>query len=95
MRGTAPSRKNQAAPQPGSSQPDEPVNHHTLPEFRVRHEEALEAVFSQVPAALQQGPLVDLTIVAVDGANVRPAPRLSSHLSGIHHRGSGHLRLSP
>jgi transposase len=52
---------------------DEPVNHHTLSDFRVRYEEALDGLFSQVLAVLEQGGLVDLGTVVVDGTKVRAA----------------------
>lgn len=52
---------------------DEPVNHHTLSDFRVGYEEALDGLFSQVLAGLEQGGVVDLGTVVVDGTKVRAA----------------------
>lgn len=52
---------------------DEPVNHHTLSDFRVGYEEALDELFSQVLAGLEQGGVVDLGTVVVDGTKVRAA----------------------
>jgi transposase len=53
---------------------DEPVDHHTLSDFRLRHEEALDALFSQVLAALEHAGLVDLEAV-LDGTMVRTGRR--------------------
>lgn len=50
---------------------DEVVNHHTLSDFRVQRGEALDALFSQILAALDRDGLVDLETVAHDGTKVR------------------------
>src|SRR6266581_4839629 len=53
------------------------VNHHTLSDFRVGHEPALDALMTQVLAVLLQG-LVKLTRVAQDGTRVRASAGASS-----------------
>jgi transposase len=50
---------------------DEPVNHHTLSDFRVAHSEALDNLFSQVLAALSQAGMVKLEQLTVDGTKIQ------------------------
>jgi transposase len=47
------------------------LNHHTLSDFRVQHEKALDALFTQVLAVLLRQGLVGLQRVAQDGTRVR------------------------
>lgn len=47
------------------------LNHHTLGDFRVQHEKALDALFTQVLAVLLRQGLVGLERVAQDGTRVR------------------------
>lgn len=47
------------------------LNHHTLSDFRVQHEKALDALFTQVLAVLLRQGLVGLERVAQDGTRVR------------------------
>ncbi len=54
------------------------INHHTLSDFRVGHAEALEQIFTQVPAVLSQAGLIDLQQVAVDGTRLRSQAATSS-----------------
>jgi transposase len=49
----------------------EMVNHHTLSDFRVRHGEALKAVFTQVLAAMDEEGLLDLSTLVQDGTKLR------------------------
>jgi transposase len=48
-----------------------PVNHHTLSDFRVAHESALDKLLTQVLAVMTQEGLVTLKRVAQDGTRVR------------------------
>jgi len=50
---------------------DEPVNHHTLSDFRVEHGAALDDLFSQVLAALSQAGMVKLEQLTVDGTKIQ------------------------
>ena len=50
---------------------DQAVNHHTLSDFRVKHEEALHALLVSTLAALSCAGLVKLEQVAHDGTKVR------------------------
>ena len=50
---------------------DEPINHHSLSDFRVEHGAALEKIFSQVLAALSQGGMVRLEELTVDGTKIQ------------------------
>jgi len=54
------------------------VNHHTLSDFRVGHEPALDALMTQVLAVLLRQGLVKLTRVAQDGTRVRASAGASS-----------------
>jgi transposase len=47
------------------------VNHTTLSEFRVQHQRALEGVFAQLLALLEEGGYVDLETVMHDGTKIR------------------------
>ncbi|MDQ2777683.1 MAG: IS1182 family transposase [Acidobacteriota bacterium] len=49
------------------------VNHHTLSDFRVRHGQALQDLFTQVLAMLSMEKLIMLERVTVDGTKVRAA----------------------
>jgi transposase len=57
---------------------DDPINHKTLSDFRTQHGEALDALFSEVLAAMERGGLVDLSTVAHDGTKVQAASGRSS-----------------
>ena len=48
-----------------------PVNHHTLSDFRVQHEAALDELFTQVIAALVSQDLVTVERLSQDGMRVR------------------------
>jgi transposase len=50
---------------------DEPVNHHTLSDFRVHYGAGLDQLFSEVLAVLSQAGLVKLEQVTLDGTKVR------------------------
>ncbi len=59
---------------------DDPVNYHTLADFRTRWGRQLEQLFSQVLAVLEQAGLVDLSAVVQDGTKVEAAcSRASLH----------------
>jgi transposase len=47
------------------------VNHHTLSDFRVEHKEALEDLFAQFLALLEQAQMVDLSLLLHDGTKVK------------------------
>jgi transposase len=49
---------------------DRVINHHTISDFRVQHEEALEELFAQILGVLSEEGLVDLGTVMVDGTKV-------------------------
>lgn len=49
---------------------DQIINHHTLSDFRVRHEGALLNLFAQILGVLSEEGLVDLKTVMVDGTKV-------------------------
>jgi transposase len=49
---------------------DQVINHHTISDFRVRHEEALQDLFAQILGVLSEEGLVDLGTVMVDGTKV-------------------------
>ena len=51
----------------------EAVNHHTLSDFRVDHQEALDKVFTHLLAALSSEGLIGLEQVAHDGTKVKAA----------------------
>jgi transposase len=54
------------------------VNHHTLSDFRVGHEKALDELMTQVLAVLMHQGMVDLDRVAQDGMRVRASAGSSS-----------------
>ena len=54
------------------------VNHHTLSDFRVGHQEALDELMTQVLGVLKHQGLVDLNRVAQDGMRVRASAGAAS-----------------
>jgi hypothetical protein len=50
---------------------NERVNYHTLADFRVGHKEALDEVFSQLLALLDEAGVVDLNTILVDGTKMK------------------------
>lgn len=54
------------------------VNHHTLSDFRLQHQDALDELFTQLLAALEQQELISLERVAHDGTKVKAAAARSS-----------------
>lgn len=59
---------------------DQTINHHTLAEFRVGHEEALKELFAQLLAVLETAGMVDLKTLLHDGTKVKSrAGRWSFH----------------
>ena len=50
---------------------NEIINYHTLADFRVGHKEALEELFAQFLALLDEAGLVDLTTILHDGTKVK------------------------
>jgi len=58
----------------------ETINHHTLADFRVGHKEALEGLFAQFLALLDEAGMVDLRTLMQDGTKVKAvAGRRSLH----------------
>lgn len=49
------------------------VNHHTLSDFRIQHQEALDELFTQLLAVLEQEELITLERVVHDGTKVKAA----------------------
>jgi hypothetical protein len=49
----------------------ETINHHTLSDFRVEHKEALEDLFAQFLALLEEAGMVDLSTLLHDGTKVK------------------------
>jgi transposase len=49
------------------------VNHHTLSDFRIQHQEALDQLFAQLLAVLEQEELISLETVVHDGTKVKAA----------------------
>jgi transposase len=47
------------------------VNHHTLSDFRIQHQEALDGLFTQLLAVLEQEELITLERVVHDGTKVK------------------------
>jgi transposase len=47
------------------------VNHHTLSDFRIQHQDALDKLFTQLLAALEQEQLITLERVVHDGTKVK------------------------
>ena len=59
---------------------DQEINHHTLADFRVGHEEALKELFAQMLTVLETAGLVDLNTLLQDGTKVKSvAGRASLH----------------
>ena len=58
---------------------DVSVNHHTLSDFRVGHEEGLDALLTQVLAALLEQQLVEVWRISQDGTRVRACAGASSY----------------
>lgn len=54
------------------------VNYHTLADFRVKHEQALDGLLTHSVAALMQAGLVDLSQTAQDGVRIRASAGASS-----------------
>lgn len=54
------------------------LNHHTLSDFRVGHEEALDELFTQVLSLMMKKGLVELERVAQDGTRVRASAGMNS-----------------
>ncbi len=50
---------------------DQEINHHTLADFRVGHEEALKELFAQFLALLETAGMVDLKTLLHDGTKVK------------------------
>jgi transposase len=65
---------------------DEAVNYHTLSDFRVEHEAALDQLFSQMLAGLSEAGLVKLEQLTVDGTKIQ------AQASGASFRREGRLR---
>lgn len=55
-----------------------PVDYHLLSDFRIAHQAALDALLTQVVAAMMAGGLVDLEEVAQDGVRIRASAGASS-----------------
>lgn len=69
---------------------DEPVNHHTLSDFRTSDKARLDALFTEVLAAMANDNLLDLTTLMQDGTKMRALasqrsyhrrPTLENHLA--------------
>ena len=59
---------------------DQPINYHTLADFRVGHKEALDDIFAQFLSLLEVAGLVDLKTLLHDGTKIRTvAGRASLH----------------
>jgi hypothetical protein len=54
------------------------VNYHTLADFRVGHQEALEGLFTKFLALLDQAGVVDLSTILHDGTKVKAVAGSSS-----------------
>ena len=61
---------------------DEPINHHSLSDFRVSNPTELEALLAQSAAALMHAGVADLSRVAQDGVRVRASAGASSFRRG-------------
>jgi len=59
-----------------------PVNYHTLADFRVAHQEALEQLLTEIIATMMANDLVQLQQVAQDGVKVRASAGASSFHRG-------------
>jgi transposase len=55
-----------------------PVNHHSLSDFRTGHEQALDALFTQVVARLVRAKLVSVERISQDGTRVRASAGAAS-----------------
>lgn len=55
-----------------------PINYHTLSDFRVAHQEALDSLLTEILAAMMDAGLVTLRHVAQDGVRVRASAGSSS-----------------
>jgi transposase len=55
-----------------------PINYHTLPDFRVAHQDALDQLLTEILAAMMDAGLVKLEHVAQDGMRVRASAGTSS-----------------
>jgi len=58
---------------------DEPINYHTLADFRVGHGEALQELFAQFLVVLEIEGVMDLTTILHDGTKVRAAAGTRSY----------------
>lgn len=63
---------------------DRQINHHTLADFRVQQEQALEGLFVQILAVLEQEGMVDLQTVMHDGTKIEAVASTQSY----HRRGT-------
>lgn len=54
------------------------VNHHTLSDFRVEHEEAVDALLTQVVAVLVHNDVVEVVRISQDGTRIRASAGSSS-----------------
>jgi transposase len=68
---------------------DQEINHHTLAEFRVGHEEARQDLFAQFLTILETAGLIDLSTLLHDGTKVRAVAGRSS----LHRRKTLEKRL--
>ena len=71
-----------------------PVNYHTLSDFRVDHEEALDGLMTEVLAMLMERKLVSVHRISQDGLRVRASAGKSSfrreqRLNGVARTGQG------
>lgn len=63
---------------------DQSINHHSLSDFRVQHQEALQGLFVQILAVLEQEGMVDLATVMHDGTKIEAVAGTGSY----HRRGT-------
>ena len=70
----------------------EPINHHSLSDFRVEHDEALRELFTQVLGVLSAEGLITLERVMHDGTRIRAAA--SGNTFGREQTLREHLRLA-
>ena len=56
----------------------EVINHHTLSDFRIGHQEALTGLFTQLLVVLSEAGLVNLDLVAHDGTKIRAQAGIDS-----------------
>jgi len=57
--------------QPAGLAADQPINHHTLADFRMSQKERLDALFAEILGALQSVDRVDRQTLLPDGTKVR------------------------